>query len=74
MEKELKEIKNESEAWEFIRKDLRKRSEITDAFRIEEWKEHFAKELGGQDRKREDLKEMYSTGRTSSRGNHQMRR
>lgn len=62
MEKELKEIKNESEAWEFIRKNLRKRSEITDAFRIEEWKKHFAKELGEQDRKREDLKEMYSTG------------
>ncbi|CAG5096623.1 Protein of unknown function [Cotesia congregata] len=35
MEKELKEIKTESDAWEFIRKDMRIRSEITNAFRIE---------------------------------------
>ncbi|CAG5093125.1 Protein of unknown function [Cotesia congregata] len=51
VEKELGKIKYENQAWEFTRKDWKKRDNITDAFGIEEWKEHFMEELGKREYK-----------------------
>ena len=46
-EKKAEEARNESEVWEIVNKDRRKKRRVNEGIRMEEWKEYFMCLLGG---------------------------
>jgi len=46
-ERKIKKARRESEAWEIVNRERRKRKRMNENIEMEEWKEHFIRLLGG---------------------------
>jgi len=47
MGKKIKNVKRESEVWEIVNRERKRKKRVNDSIDLEEWKDHFMRLLGG---------------------------